>query len=212
MIVSIDIEKLIKCGLDINQYLFCSFIYQQSQPDLDNYIGLFGEFFDEESLIFIRSLGYLDLKKESDRYRFGNMFVTELFVEDFIEKSVPSKLISEKIEDWFDDWFDIFPKGIKSGGYLVRSDKQGCLSKMSKFIKKYPEYNKDVIIRATKDYVNYMRMKQFAYMQLAHYFIEKNGSSNLASGCEDVKDRLETSEITDLTVDYSEDLFIKRLN
>jgi len=214
MIVNVDIEKLIKYRLDINQYLFCSFIYQQSKPELLVYIEMFGTLIDESSMEFIRSIGYLDLKKESERYRFANMFVTDLFVEDFIEKSIPSKLISEKLEDWFDEWFDLWPRGIKSGGYLVKSDKQGCITKMGKFIKKYPEYTKDVIIRATKDYVNFMRMKQYNFMQLAHYFIDKNGISNLGSSCEDVKCRLEREDIIDLKIedDYSRDIFTKSLN
>jgi len=212
MIVEIDTEKLRKHGLDFHQYLFCQFIYQQAKPDLSQYLSVFGAFFDNDSLNMIRSLGYLDLKNEKDEYRFNNIFVTDLFVEDFIEKSVPSKLISNKLSDWFDDWFNLFPQGVKSGGYLVKSDKAGCLKKMEKFVKLYPEYNKDIIIRATKDYINYMRMKQFQYMQLAHYFILKNDVSTLASCCEDVKNKLDTNEIEDLEVDYTIDKFTKKLN
>jgi len=212
MIVEINTEKLRKYGLDFNQFMFCQFIYQQAQPDLSKYRSVFGEFADRDSLDMIRSLGYLDLKKEEDDYRFSNMFVTDLFVEDFIEKPVASKLISNKLSDWFDEWFDLFPQGVKSGGYLIKSDKAGCLKKMEKFVKTYPEFNKDIIIRATKDYINYMRMKQFQYMQLAHYFIMKNDVSTLASCCEDVVNKLDTREIENLDVDYSVDKFTKKLN
>lgn len=212
MIVEINTEKLKKYGIDFNQYMFCQFIYQQCQPDLLQYRSIFGQFVDKDSLDMVRSLGYLDLKNEDDGYRFSNIFVTDLFIEDFIEKPIPSKLITNDLKDWFDDWFDLFPKGVKSGGYLVKSDKAGCYKKMKSFVKEYPEYNKDIIIRATKDYINYMRMKQFEYMQLAHYFIMKNGVSSLASFCEDVKNKLDNNEIEDLNIDYTIDKFTKKLN
>lgn len=212
MVIVVDIEKLLKMGIDINQYLFCSFIYQQSQPYLKIYTDSFGQFFDEESLDYLRSLGYLELKEESRGYKFSNLVITDLFVEDFVEKPIPSKLNSNKVEEWIDEWIDLFPKGVKSGGYLVRSDRGSCLNKMKKFIKSYPEYDKEIIMRATKDYVNYYRMKQWNYMQVAHYFISKNEVSNLASNCEDIKHKLETKEIEDLNIDHSIDRFTKRLN
>lgn len=206
MIVEVDIEKLIKTGLDINQYLFCQFIYQQSSLELEKYIKLFGQFYDRASVEFIRSLGYLDLKDEDKGYRFSNMFVTESFVNEFIEKPIPLKLKNNKVESWIDEWFELWPRGIKSGAYLVRSDKHGCFKKMEKFCKINPTYSKDIILKATKDYIDYCRMHNYKFMQLAHYFISKHDNSNLAAQCEAILHKQKTGEKDLMEVDNINDI------
>ena len=193
--------------------MFLQFIYQQQQAMFDTYISINDKFFTKDSLDDLQDLGYLQLVKEPLGYRFNNMQITVKFIEHFIEKAFVSKVGKEKVEDWIDEWYELWPKGVKSGGsVLVRSDKNGCLNKMKKFVKQNPDFNKDIIIRATKDYINHLRMSNFAFIQAAHYYIFKNDISNLASACEDVKDRLETNEIEDLSVDYSIDRFTKTLN
>ena len=36
---------------------------------------------------------------------------------------------------------------------------------MKKFVKTNPDYTKEIIIRATKDYLNHLRMNNFAFIQ-----------------------------------------------
>ncbi len=206
MIVEVDIEKLIKAGLDFNQYLFCQFVYQQSKPELEKYLDMFGKFFDRDSLEFIRSLGYLDLTEEKEGYKFGNMFVTEVFVSDFIEKPKITKVNGEEVDHWIDEWYELFPRGVKSGNYLVRSDKNGCLIKLRKFVKKNPEYSKEIIMKATAEYVRYCRMNNYKFMQLAHYFILKNDSSTLSAQCEAILHRMKTGEVDLMEVDNINDI------
>lgn len=93
---------------------------------------------------------------------------------------------------------DLFPKGKNSGGYPYKGDKQGCMKKMSKFLKNNPEFDKELILKATKAYVNSKRKDNFAYMHLPHYFIEKNNVSVLASLCEDILENGETSVMTNV--------------
>lgn len=94
-----------------------------------------------------------------------------------------------EIEKWIEEWRELFPQGISSGGYAVRGDKQGCLKKMKKFLSNHPELNKEDIFRATKDYIETKRRTNWQYMKLAHYFIEKDGVSELAALCESTKDK-----------------------
>lgn len=207
MIVEIDIDKLVKTGIDINQYLFCQFIYQQSNPELEQYLKVFGQFYSRDSIDLIRSLGYLDFKKEELGYRLGNMYVTESFINEFVEKPIPSKLKNDdRIDVWIDEWFDLWPRGIKSGAYLVRGDRAGCLSKMLKFCKKNKEFSKDIIMKATKDYIDYCRLHNYKFMQCAHYFILKNDNSNLAAQCEAILHKQKTGEKDLMEVDNINDI------
>lgn len=93
------------------------------------------------------------------------------------------------VESWIDEWIDIFPRGLKSGGRLLRGDKISCLRKMRVFIKEYP-YTREVILQATRNYIESKRSEGFAYTRCAVYFIYRiDGSradkiSDLASWCD----------------------------
>ena len=96
------------------------------------------------------------------------------------------------VESWIDEWIDIFPRGIKSGGRLVRGDRASCLRKMKVFLREY-EFERDVILEATRKYMNAKAQDNYAYTRCAVYFIYRvdGGSrsekiSDLASWCEDV--------------------------
>lgn len=92
--------------------------------------------------------------------------------------------------DWIQDWLNIFPKGVKTGPKLVRSDKSGCLKKMLKFRKEYPEYDVTLIFKATENYVEELAENDYMYMKAATYFIDKKDEgSELAARCEDLLDR-----------------------
>ena len=84
---------------------------------------------------------------------------------------------------WIDEWVDLFPVGIKSGGYYVKSNAQDCLKKMTRFVKKYPDFDRELIFDVTRKYISNLSMNSYKGMQLAHYFIEKNGISSLATEC-----------------------------
>lgn len=213
MIVEIDLEKLMDYKVSIQQYMFLQFIYQQQQGMFDTYLSIFDKFFDKDNLDILVYQGYLKLNKEELGYRFTNLMITDKFIADFIEKPFVSKIAKEKVEDWIDEWYELWPRGVKSGGNtLVRSDKNGCLNKMKKFVKTNPSYSKEIILRATKNYLNHLRMNNWSYIQAAHYYIFKNDISNLASACEDVKEQLESKEIENLNDDFTTDRFVRTLN
>lgn len=89
---------------------------------------------------------------------------------------------------------ELFPKGVKSGGKLVKSAEGDIANKLRKFFKKY-KYSQEQVLQATKNYVESKRKEGWSFMQTAAYFIEKDGVSNLAAEC----DNLNTSE--EVTVD-----------
>ena len=82
---------------------------------------------------------------------------------------------------------DLFPKGVKSGGYLVRSSEGDIADKLRKFFKKH-KYTTEQVLKATKNYVSRKESENYAYMQRATYFIEKDGVSNLAAECDNLSE------------------------
>lgn len=82
---------------------------------------------------------------------------------------------------------DLFPKGIRTGGYLVRADEAGVAEKMRKFVKTH-KYTEDEILAATRRYLNERRAEGWKFVKTASYFIYKDGQSALAAFCEQSKE------------------------
>lgn len=112
--------------------------------------------------------------------------------EDLFKKHVGSKkqiILKKDIAHWIESWREIFPKGINSGGYRYKGDKTEVFKKMIKFVNTQ-DYTTEQIFQATTDYVERFSLKGYAYMQLAHYFIDKKGvGSTLAAECEALNER-----------------------
>lgn len=199
----VDINKLIQFDINIQHYLFLQFVYEQSYPLLVTYLKSNGKFFDKDFIDYLLSINLLEFIDEEE-YLLSKMRVTDKFIESFMEdKGVVEKVKSAtpKVEEWIEEWYALWPKGIKSGGYLVRSGIKGCLVKMKKFLKEHSEFDKDIIMKATRDYIEHSRMNNYRYMQLAHYYIYKNNTSALASNCELIMDKGVVEK-----VDYIDDI------
>jgi hypothetical protein len=112
--------------------------------------------------------------------------------EELFKKHVGTKkkvTTAKEVGEWIQSWRELFPEGVNSGGYRYRGDKGSCLTKMIKFVNTN-DYSIEQIFQATKDYVERFSLKGYAYMQLAHYFIEKKGvGSTLSAECEGLAEK-----------------------
>lgn len=97
---------------------------------------------------------------------------------------------------WFSKWYDLWPSGVRSGSYYVRSGEADCKKKLTKFVEKHTEFTEDMIMKATNNYLNRMAAKGFAFMQLATNFISKDGVSTLAAECEAIETNSEPQSFT----------------
>lgn len=122
------------------------------------------------------------LKYHNGKWELTELAYKELDFSDTIEEDEPEI----DLDDLVVRYRKLFPKGVKSGGYYVSGDRKSCLMKLKRFRKKY-DYNENEILQATLNYVQRMSEQGYQYMQLAHFFIEKNGVSNLAAECEQLK-------------------------
>lgn len=109
-------------------------------------------------------------------------------------ESIKDEIYSEDPDTWIDAWIDIFPRGIKSGGRLLRSDKPSCLRKMKVFMREY-KYTKDEIFAGTHAYIRSKEQENFNYTRCAVYFIYRvegaraDKTSDLATWCDYAKDK-----------------------
>lgn len=118
-----------------------------------------------------------------------------LDVEDAVhEKPLLKRQIEVSAElKWVQDWLDLFPSGIHRGRTLKTNFKD-CAERMAWFLANYP-YDKDHIMRATKEYISGYAMSpdRYDYMRNSTYFIYKgrpeDRTSDLASACEALKDQ-----------------------
>lgn len=112
--------------------------------------------------------------------------------EDLFKKHVGTRrkvTTSKEVEQWIQSWREIFPEGVNAGGFRYRGDRAEVIKKMIKFVNTH-DYSLQQIFQATRDYVERFSLKGYAYMQLAHYFIEKRGvGSTLSSECEALSEK-----------------------
>lgn len=112
----------------------------------------------------------------------------QILAEELISLAFQTPKTENDVEEWIDNWLDLFPKGVKSGGKLLRSDRKSCLAKMKSFVKAY-KYDKDTILGATLAYLSEREREGFTYTRCAVYFIGKKGEgSDLASWCDKIKE------------------------
>ena len=180
----LNIIKEIK--LSFYDFIMLILIYEEAHDFLE--LAYEGNFID-----FTSSIRYLEERGYIKWHGDGHEEITlRKAGEELFKKHVglKRKIISIKeTSQWIQSWRDIFPEGVNSGGYRYRGDKAECIRKMIKFVNSN-DYSIEQIFQATRDYVERFSLKGYAYMQLAHYFIEKKGvGSSLNAECEGLTER-----------------------
>ncbi len=186
----VNIPELLKKNISADQYVVLMCLYNNDSKVLLKYVTSFGSFntrlFNE-----LKATGYINIVGEvkDEIYTFENLQLTDKF-----EKNILGKV--EDVVSWITDWYDLWPKGITSGGYPLRSDKPACLKKMRKFIVNN-EYTKEQIFQATINYIEKCKSNNYQYTRLAPYFIEKEDISLLSRECELLAEKIEPIKNTD---------------
>lgn len=177
--MEINIEQLVK--IDVFGVLLLNCIKEGKKKELEEYATRFK--IPTYSIETCIKEGYLTTTSKDRVYTFDNLFITQKYLDEYYPKK-------EGIEEWIDMWYELFPKGVKSGGLPIKTDKPDCLKKMIRFCKEYPEYTKGIILTATQKYLDEMRKKNYAYCKLAPYLIYKDNMSMLSGLCQGVSDNL----------------------
>jgi hypothetical protein len=173
----VDIAKLVELGISVEAYvvLFCK--RYNNEDLLLEYVKKCSKI-STESLDKLLELDYITTELIDDKYVFSKIKLTDKTIALF-----PDKM---EVKEWIDNWYSLWPKGVKSGNFYVKTDPKECLKKMERFIKEHPQYTKGIILTATKKYLDSIAEKDYAYCKLAPYFIYKDGMSMLEGYCSEV--------------------------
>lgn len=131
-------------------------------------------FEDMNDLYQLQHLGFIKITSDE-----GDFELLEKSEELFGKKLDSLTELANKL-------IEIYPQGVKSGGYPVRGSNVDVTDKLRKFFKKH-KYTQEQVTQATEKYIERKRNEGWAYIQGLIYFIEKNGSSNLAAEIDGMK-------------------------
>lgn len=165
--MELDLKQLKSSGLCLEDFIFLQMIHEGIEPK--EYVFYQSHVIlttDLEAEGYLKILDFDDLKHIELRQK-----AVELFGKN-----------TTNIADWIEQWCELWPKGVKSGGYYVKPNKQDALSNMQKFFKKY-KFTKEQVFEATGNYLKQQEAKHWDYTMLGAYFIMKNGMSQLANYC-----------------------------
>jgi len=152
---------------------------------------------------FVSTKAFNHYVEEGNDVEFEEPDIVDMFIQ--FTKEQQKKVLKDEhyVREWIEEWVDLFPRGVKSGGKLLRSPAKDCFPKMVLFIKKYG-YDRDMIFYATREYLKEQSYKDFAYTRCAIYFIgKKDEGSDLAAWCEKCKDADLTQEHNTLDIHQS---------
>lgn len=175
MNIQLNLSKLINSKISAQQVIFCILLHNGNEELLYQYFEIFE--LNIEDINYLIDNGWIK-RIDDGEYAHKNFEVSKKFISKFVPKQVIN------VEEWIDEWRDLFPRGARIAGYSVRSDRPGCIYKMTKFLKEHKDFNKDMVIEATKSYIKKMSSSGFERIRTASNFIEKNKESILAAEIE----------------------------
>ncbi len=92
------------------------------------------------------------------------------------------------LKEWMISWIKMWPSFMMPGGYRVSGNTLSCIKKMDKFIKEFPEYPQDIIIKATENYLKKQEQMGWKYTKKNAKFILDSDGSVLEQECQDILD------------------------
>ncbi len=121
----------------------------------------------------------------------------KIYKEAFSKSGKKKKSFSPQDEEMIYQYRELFPKGMLPSGSPARQAYKELEKKFNWFFINY-DYNWDVIIAATKLYINKYQQENYMYMKTSGYFILKNEKgvevSTLATYCDMVLDLKQTAQ------------------
>jgi len=146
MIIEFNLNEINESKISLNGYFICYCIYHNRKDLILDYIKNHTGF-NIQDVKELEDNGWIKIINKSEKIIFENLQIEEKFRIFVEKKDKPEK-------DWINEWLEMFPKGVKSGGYYIKTDLNGCRKKMRKFTSTHPEYTKETIIKATQNYIN----------------------------------------------------------
>jgi hypothetical protein len=87
------------------------------------------------------------------------------------------KEITTEIDEWIVEWSKLW-NGKKSNGYYLANPPKDNAEKMKAYMKDHPDHTTDIIMQATKNYLNEKAKEGYAYTKKSNLFIHTQGQSS----------------------------------
>lgn len=175
----ISIKECQKKGLDANSLLIMSIIESRNLDDWNWLLTLIVPTRMVKYVEYLIKRGFIENINLQGFWRFDDLRL--------VKKKKSKKVLDEsEFGKFVEDYYQLWPKGITSGGYAVKSGKDACASKLRTFMKKNPLYTQQIILQATSNYIQRCKGNDYQFMKLANYFISKDGISVLENCCEEI--------------------------
>lgn len=162
MQIIIDLDKLDKKNLSVNEYITLLSVYYKTKDIQINYIDRKTDYFT------LRDKGFIVINGSSVILTPQSILVIEGRGRNYVQ-------LTESIREQF-------PKGLKSGKYPWKGTVKSIVDKLKKLDKSHglSEYSDNDIIKVVSSYVNRFSLTDMDRgMQIAQFFIEKDGNSSL---------------------------------
>jgi hypothetical protein len=174
--MKIDIKKCMELGLDPNSMTLLTSI-QKADKEVYDY---FKPWSPGSILLDLRNKNHILLPTAFPFHTFEELVALNK------GKKVKDKSDPE-FDKFVDAYYEVFPKGVTSGGYPVRTGKEACKTKLKKFLTENKEISKELVLKITAFYVSQMKNQDYKGIKLAPNFISKDGISTLLSVYEYLK-------------------------
>jgi hypothetical protein len=117
-------------------------------------------------------------------------------ITKIVEKEVPALTIDEEFAK---EYLQLFPKMLLPSNKPARVSPKIIVKNLTWFVKTYPMYSKETILKATQYYVSKYATDDYKFMRNSQYFISKEQTnrmifSSLAEFCQLIEDGIEDNE------------------
>ena len=85
--------------------------------------------------------------------------------------------------EWLAEWLALWPTHMLSGGYRVSGNTMECKKRMGRFLRNFPSFDKELIMQATKNYLENQEQQGWAYTKKNSKFIFDSETSVLEQEC-----------------------------
>lgn len=168
--IKINIEKLVQSKLSVEEYCILYLIMLKDFVSLRTLCSHYN-YSDGYFSIIAKKLEYESWLKITGNNIYTDLDIRQEFIE-LVSKGKIEKNIADVV-NWIDEYRMLF-RGKKQG---AMGDPNACLLKMQKFIKTYPQFTKEQILKATALYIE-SNSPRYTYLQQADYFISKQGGND----------------------------------
>lgn len=195
-VITINLDYIYSKEITIDQFITLKYIKENDKVGLENLRSIIAD--DEilkRNIFYLYRKDLIDIKQESLSSLIIDIDIITVTskgdeILSFSNLTLDLKNYKGSFNNFVNEFRELFPEGIKQGNQSVRNSTVDIGKKLTKFLKEYKQYDFDIILKATRRYINRCKQDDYKYIKISHYFIYKDGISALASECESIKEEI----------------------